>query len=163
MKEIKLTQGQVALVDDEDYEWLSQYTWSAHWDDKLKKYYASTHVKTEDGKFPTRKMHRLIMGNPKGKVVDHGDHDALNNQRYNLRVCTYSDNACNRKVQSNNTSGHAGVHFHTNTGKYQASITLRGKRFYLGLFSSYEEALSCRIAAESEMFGEFSYRPSVAP
>ena len=87
MKEIKLTQGKVALVDDEDFDMLNQYTW---YGDK----YAQTTIERK-----SVQMHRLIMKTPRWMVVDHIDHNGLNNQKSNLRNCSQSAN-CKNKINS---------------------------------------------------------------
>jgi hypothetical protein len=91
MKKIKLTQGQFAKVDDEDYDWLNQWKWCAQYNPKTKSYYAVRSVK--EG---VKIMSRVIMGEPKGKLVDHEDHDTLNNKKNNLRVATRSQNGMNQ-------------------------------------------------------------------
>jgi hypothetical protein len=101
VKEIPLTQSKVALVDDEDYEELSKYSWCANRDCKNGNFYARRHANT-----PSKKeaMHRQILGlSPSnGRCVDHIDGNGLNNQRSNLRVVARSENLHNRGKQSNN-------------------------------------------------------------
>lgn len=108
-KEIILSKGFVALVDASDFEWLNQWEWQVTFSKdtfrKTIKYYAS---RWETIKFKTRAskrrkiyMHRLIMGEPPRKVVDHRDSNGLNNQRHNLKVATYYQNAQNRYGQGN--------------------------------------------------------------
>ena len=84
MKEIILTQGQVALVDDEDFEYLNQWKWCAI---KSRKTYYTTRTIYIPCKM-TVIMHRIIMNTPLDMTVDHIDHNGLNNQKYNLRICT---------------------------------------------------------------------------
>lgn len=93
----------VALVDDSDYEWLSQWKWQLHRDGYA---YRTTTVK---GKKKHIKMHRLIMGEPKVKHVDHRDRNRLNNQRDNLRVSTPRQNQRN-KPAIGGTSAYKGVY-----------------------------------------------------
>ena len=87
MKEITLTQGYIALVDDEDYDVLSQFNWSV----KIKKYtcYAQG--------WNRKSMHRMIMRCPDNMEVDHRDGDGLNNQKHNLKVCTHLENIRNSR------------------------------------------------------------------
>lgn len=104
MKEIKLTQGKVALVDDSDYEWLSKHKWFCQHG------YAARNVRL-NGARSTKRMHQLIMNPPLGMVVDHIDQNKLNNQRSNLRLCVPRQNFRNKSKQANgNTSKYKGVH-----------------------------------------------------
>lgn len=91
MKKIKLTQGKCALVDDEDYERVNQFKWTAEKCSKSENYYARNRT-------INTKMHRLIMGIGKSSlVVDHINHKTLDNRKQNLRVCTQAENLRNRK------------------------------------------------------------------
>ena len=91
MKLIPLTRGLFAQVDDEDFEFLSQWRWHANL-----KPYAVCGVDAGSGTRTSMYMHRLIMS-PTGKdVVDHIDGDSLNNTRSNLRICTHAENLRNR-------------------------------------------------------------------
>lgn len=88
MKEIKLKGGSITYVDDEDYEYLNQFHW-------LESYgYAKRNIMI-NGKLKSLLMHRVIMKPPVNLVVDHIDHNKLNNQKYNLRNCTSSENVMN--------------------------------------------------------------------
>jgi len=95
MKKIKLTKGKFALVDDCDFEILSQYKWHATLNSysgrgirkPLDKWYARGYV---DGRRVY--MHRFLMGEPEGLVVNHDDANGLNNQRYNLEITTQVKN-----------------------------------------------------------------------
>lgn len=91
MRKIKLTQGKYALVDNEDYERVSQFKWTAEKCSKSENYYARNRT-------INTKMHRLIMGIGKSSlVVDHVNHKTLDNRKQNLRVCTQAENLRNRK------------------------------------------------------------------
>lgn len=95
MKEIPLTKGMVALVSDDDYERVSKYKWYASLESRGTKWYAIRR-ETVDGKRLKIRMHRFIMSLPPGKdderVVDHKDHNSLNNQRENLEIITQTEN-----------------------------------------------------------------------
>ena len=127
MKEIALTQNQVALVDDADYEMLAQRTWCAHRPGKSRTFYAVTNMKV-DGKWLVASMHRLLLGfPPKPLVVDHINLNGLDNRRCNLRLVTQYVNNNNRPRKS----GYYGV---TPTqGKFQAQIWINGVCKFLGL------------------------------
>lgn len=148
MKEIKLTQGQVALVDDEDFEFLSQWNWAAfkHRND----YYAIR-------KKAPRLMHRLIMKAEPGLQIDHIDHNGLNNQKVNLRRCNNSQNHMNMKPLSKTTK-YKGIEYRkTKTPYYKAYISPDGKKIDLGRFSNEIDAARAYDEAAKKYYGEFAY------
>ena len=102
-------------------------------------------------------MHRVVMNNPKTKIVDHKNNDeTLNNQRENLRVCTYSQNAMNRGARSTNTSGYKGVSFSKATGKFNAVIWINKKGKFLGSFLNPEDAARAYDEAANKYHGDFA-------
>lgn len=110
MRKIPLTQGQYALVDDTDYDWLNQWKWYA----SLEKgsYYA---VRENTGRNISRipiRMHRQILGLKRGdkREGDHRDHNTLDNQRHNIRICTHQQNMLNRRKPYNTSSSFRGVY-----------------------------------------------------
>ncbi len=106
-------------------------------------------------------MHRQIMGAKKGDVVDHINHDTLDNRRDNLRICTTAQNAYNQKP-TGVTSKHKGVCRGTNPNKpWQVRIRANGKRLFLGAFASEEEAAEAYREASLRLHGEYSYFSSV--
>lgn len=151
MKEIPLTKGKSTLVDDEDYEYLSQWKWRIG-DDR----YAVRWSKKSDGFSPRRLiyMHRVIHLAPEDKMVDHKNGIELDNRRENLRTADEFQNMWNRKMSKNNKVGFKGVCFHN--GRYQASIRINGGSKYLGRFDTPEEANAAYSKAAVEHFGEFS-------
>jgi hypothetical protein len=161
MKEIQLTQGQVALVDDEDYEELAQFKWCAQWFEHTQTYYAVRSVagQPQGPKRVRLQMHRVVMKAGKGMIVDHRFHETLNNQKYNLRICTAAQNNHNRSIASNNTTGCKGVSRVPGSlkNKYIAHLMVNGCRMHLGTFSSFAEAVVARRNAEKEHHGEFAY------
>ena len=108
-------------------------------------------------------MHRLIMGKfeDDGLVIDHINHNTLDNRKHNLRICTESDNSKNKSLPSNNTSGVVGVSFNKKYNKYETYITINYKRKSLGLYDSIEDAIKTRKDAEEKYFGEYSYDNSM--
>ena len=133
MKEIKLTQGKVTLVDDEDFEYLNQWKWYANKIGKIFYAYRSEWLKDKQ----VRKfilMHRLIMQVNTGLYIDHINHDGLDNRKQNLRIVSNRVNSWNRI----NKSEYTGVYKHRR--KYKAIILINGKQKYLGMFSDPAEA-----------------------
>jgi hypothetical protein len=139
MKEIPLTKGCVALVDDEDYEELSKYKWYAWGGIVSRTAYAQRNIKRMDGN-TTIFMHRSIVIVPHGMVIDHIDGNGLNNQRSNLRICTRSENMRNQQLHRNNTSGFKGVGWDAKRGFWKASIKIEGRQVHLGTFHDKRKA-----------------------
>lgn len=125
MKKIKLTQGKYALVDDEDFELLNQFKWSCEHG------YAARSIGLCKGKSTTIRMHQFILAPPPGMVTDHKDLDKLNNQRYNLRVCTRGQNNMNCKKRIDFVSSkYKGISVAISNNKYKyykCQITVNGK------------------------------------
>ena len=156
MKQIPLTQGKFAIVDDEDFEMLSKFKWCLRLANG--KTYAYRRAKNHE-KHPSKtvKMHRFILNIVDPKIeVDHIDSNGLNNQRYNIRPCTHSQNLKNRGRQKNNTSGFKGVFWSKNAKKWEASVKVNAKKIYLGLFLIKENAARAYDAYAKEHFGEFA-------
>ena len=141
MKKIGLTQGKVVLVDDEDFEYLMQWNWS------INAYgYA---VRNSGG--ATLFMHRDIMKCKYGMDTDHIDHNPLNNQKQNLRVCTHKQNLWN----SLPTRKFKGVS-KTLYNKYRSRICCSGKQICLGNYSTAIDAAKAYNTAAVKHFGEFA-------
>ena len=153
MKEIHLTKGKVAIVDDTDFEGLSQWKWHAKLSCGL--WYAARAV-TMAGRKITIRMHRLITNASDGMEVDHIDGDGLNNLRQNLRIVTRNQNRFNSRVRVDNTSGYKGVSLNKRTGRWVAWIGYYGKHKNLGYFATPEMAAQAYDAAARELFGEFA-------
>jgi hypothetical protein len=154
-KIITLTQGQVAKVSDEWYEELSKYKWLAHYAPGTNSFYAERQSSRLLGKQKLIKMHRVIMNAPEEMAVDHIDHDTLNNQVENLRLCTTAQNMCNQGKQKNNTSGFKGVTKRKN--RWEAGIRLGSLgKTYIGRYSTPEEAAHAYDEAAKKYHGEFA-------
>lgn len=157
MKEIPLTQGFVALVDDEDYEWLNQDSWCVvhrkHADYAGRSHYINS---VYQGFIL---MHRVILAVSDGADVDHKDNNGLNNQRYNLREATRSQNSANTRAHFDGSSSYKGVYWATSSGWWIARIMCRGQQYYLGHFNSEIEAALAYDAKARELFGKFA-RPN---
>lgn len=155
MKEIELTQGLVAFVDDEDYEKLSKHKWRAEKRGDLFYAYRSA------GKHGGYAMHREILPIPLGKEIDHTDRNGLNNQKSNLRICTVSQNQANTKSRTGGTSKFKGVGWFKSSRKWRALIKVKGQLVYLGLFVTEEDAAIAYNNAALRHFGEFARLNSV--
>jgi len=139
MKRIFLTQGKVAIVDDDDYKRVSKYKWYANKD--LKNYYAKRWSPMQNGKRRIIWMHRFIMSAPEEFEVDHINQDTLDNRKDNLRFTTRSQNARNQMLSSANTSGFKGVRFDKNRRKWRAEIYIHSKRLFLGNYETQDAAV----------------------
>lgn len=156
---IPLTQGQWAIVDVADYDWLNQWKWYALWDSNTRSFYAVRHAAWTDGKRPLLAMHREILGLRfgDGKKGDHKNHDTLDNRRVNLRVATTTQNGQNQRICTNHKTGCKGVD--VKKGKYRSRIRVNGKLKSLGVFPLTPEGLESaseiyQFAADL-YFGEF--------
>lgn len=156
MKEIQLTQGKFALVDDDDYERLSQFKWQATKASAKHVWYAGSNFKTEEGSRWLR-MHRLIMKATRGQDVDHIDGNGLNNTKANLRVCRHQDNMRNRRPMIGRNQ-FKGVYFEKDGRQqpWRAHIKCDGKQRRIGRFSSAEDAATAYNFVAWEFFGEFA-------
>jgi len=162
MKLIELTQDRVAVVDDEDFEWLSKWKWYYHYHPNGNTGYARrTTARPQARKIL---MHIAIMERhqrwERGKEVDHENTCGCDNQKVNLRLATRKMNSINKKRQSNNTPKVAGVSWHKATGKWQARIQICKKTKHIGLFINKKDAIAARRQAEIEYFGEYRYDPT---
>lgn len=148
MKKIELTKGKFAIVDDDDFERLSQYKWCF---DR----YARRSV-SKNGVQSTIRMHREIIDIPKGMEVDHINQDKLDNRKENLRLATRRQQMRNRPKGSNNTTGYKGVTFNKGDGAYRAAIKMDGKTYHLGNHKTAEEAARAYARGATILHGEFA-------
>lgn len=155
-KEVHLTKGYVATVDDEDYELVKRHTWRVQVR-KSGNAYAITHIRRPDGKQTTLSMHRLIVGVTDAKVqVDHINGDALDNRRVNMRTCTNAQNQRNKGTTSGNVSGVKGVSWHKRDNRWQANICVNLKSIHLGYFDIKSDAVAAYQIAAIKHHGEFA-------
>jgi len=141
--------GLFALIDDEDYGLVNQYDWYPVWRKASKTFYA----KTSDGS--EIYMHRLILNIRSSEHTDHKDHNGLDNQKSNIRICNHSQNQANRKSEGG-TSKFKGVCWNKQAKKWMARIKLNQKCIYLGYFGGEIEAAQAYDKKARELFGEFA-------
>lgn len=152
MKLIPLTQGQFAIVDDEDFAWLSQWKWFAR---KVRNtFYAARSVR-ENGKKRFIHMHRLVNNTPDGLLTDHKNGDGLDNRRENLRDATLSQNAGNVGPRPQGTTSVKGIYFDKARGQWAADIQYEKKRTRLGRFQTQAAAMAAYDTAAKRLFGQF--------
>lgn len=146
MREIPLTQGKVAFVDDEDYELISKFKWFA--ERRKHTWYAARNVKMPDGCRRVRRMHQEILD---VQMVDHCNRNGLDNRRQNLRPATRVGNGAN-SWSSRNKSGYRGVSWSKAAMKWRAVIGFR----YIGVFSDPREAAKAYDKEAKAKFGDFA-------
>lgn len=149
MRQIPVGNGLFTLVDDDMYDVLSQWRWRTAYNGYVGRF---------DRSSPSRVtlMHRFILQAPKELEVDHKNRNKLDNQRSNLRLATGSQNSVNREYSKSSSSRFRGVAYHKNTGKWQASIKVRRKHIYLGIFKEETDAARAYNQAALYHFGEFA-------
>lgn len=156
MKTIKLSDNQLTIVDDEDYEYVCSFgVWHSMKPRTGETYYAERKIKSK-----TTRMHRLISERihgplQKGFEVDHVNGQGLDNRRENLRVCSRRNNSRN-SVSKGGASGYKGVKKLSNCERWSARIKVNYKEIYLGCFTSAEKAALAYNEAASKHFGEFA-------
>lgn len=160
MKGIKLSRNLVALVDDEDFEYLNQFKWSVNSSNNA--FYAVRCVpapekgKYKNGKTKRKKlrMHNVILNPPKGYEIDHINNNSLDNRKSNLRIAYRGQNTCNRRAVVNTTSNFKGVSLRGI--KWRAQIQIGNKKFYLGDFASEKIAAIAYNEAALRLHGIFA-------
>ena len=175
MKKIRLWKNRSELsdehtiVDDEDYdkvvEHLRRYRKDGSLSKKSGKWYlwkSTTGRKYAMSGNRRSSVHRVVMGNPKGVDIDHIDGDGLDNRKENLRICTHSQNCCNKKVRRDSRSGYKGVYVRKGGSRFQAYISDPATKFpkkrhiTLGTYGTVEEAALAYNKKALEMYGEFA-------
>ena len=153
-KEIKLTNGKHALVDDEDFDLLNKFNWCAT---KITNTYYANRAIVVNGEQYQLRMHRVILGFKKGdgKQSDHINGNGLDNRRSNLRECTSQQNNFNRSANVNAKSKYKGVKQKKNK-KWEANIQFNKKKIYIGSFDNEDDAGRAYDKKATELFGDFA-------
>lgn len=150
MKLIPLTQGKFAMVDDEDFEELSQYRW--HAEKAGMTWYAARSIAAGPGRWRPLRMHVALTGY---RETDHVDGDGLNNQRNNLRDATRAQNSNNTRAKGG-ASPFKGVSRKSGSTRWRATIAIGGVQRYLRSFLTEEEAARSYDAAARKAFGPYA-------
>lgn len=158
MKEIKLSKGKVAFVNDSDYERVNQFKWttteSKNNDGVV--YYAYRNVSNKNGVIKSIKLHQFILGEaPEGMIIDHKNGNGLDNRRRNLRFCTKSQNAQNSKKTAGK-SIYKGVSWNKYRSRWVAYIRFDNRHIYLGS-SKIEKEMAVKYDIAAKLyFGDFA-------
>lgn len=149
MREIKLTRGHVAIVDDEDFDELSKFKWHAM---PSRHYvYAARSEKVPGGRVLHHKMHRQLKGFPEG-MVDHANGNTLDNRRSNLRVCERGQNVANQKCKPGRLKGVTAW-----GAKWRSRIGAGGApKSHIGVFESPIAAAIAYDQAARAKYGAFA-------
>lgn len=153
-KLIPLTQEKFALIDDEDFELVSQYKWCAYFSGG--NWYARSNAQI-NYKRVTLKLHTLVLGKILQKVeIDHVNRDGLDNRKENLRVCTHQENSCNRRKRVGKSQFKGVQLFKGRKKKWMAQIGANQKKKFLGYFENEIDAAKAYNKAAIDLHGEFA-------
>jgi len=149
IKFIELTQGQYAIVDEDMFEELNKRTWGAH-----SQGYALTSLSGGGGRKVF--MHRIIMRCKHEERIDHINGDVTDNRVCNLRICNHQENAQNRKIGKNNTSGYKGVSWCKKQKGWRARLYPKSGSVFAGIYNDKVSAAKAYDAAAKKLFGKFA-------
>lgn len=138
--------GEFFIIDYDDYDLIKGITWS------ISRGYV---VARKNDK--SLRLHRFIIESKCGKLkfeeyIDHINHNKLDNRKYNLKICSSSENKQNAKIYKTNTSGTAGVNWDKKRNMWRSRICINYKQIDLGFFEKLEDAILARNDAEKEYF-----------
>lgn len=150
---IYTSKNEKIYIDAEDYDKVKDYCWSV-----AKNGYAVARCGIKDAPIL---MHRIIMDAKEEDVIDHRNHEILNNRKTNLRLCDNYKNMANQSLSKANTSGFKGVYWDKEKELWNVKIGYNNKQIHIGYYSDYEKAIEARMKAEEEYFKEYSYYKSI--
>ena len=157
---LHLTRGYVAIVDDEDHEALSRWSWTyVPSSSAIGSGYAARWVRTPDGSKRALYLHRHLLNASPDQVVDHINGNGLDNRRANLRLATQAQNRANERNVRGGTSPYRGVRWDVSRQRWHASIKSCGRTCWLGTFLDPVAAALAYDQAARARFGEFA-RPN---
>ncbi len=155
MRNIRLSNGMIAIIDDEDFDALSIWSW--HYKPSGLTGYAYRNAPRGSAGPRTPKMHQVVLAVRPGECVDHINGDGLDNRRGNLRVAVGNQNNANRKKSLKKASSRfKGVNWDPNRGKWLAYVRVNRKMKNLGRYILEEDAAKVYNAAAIEYFGEYA-------
>ncbi len=163
MREIPLTGGKSCLVDDCDYDFLSQWKWQLHPSGYARR------TGSKNGVHYTIWLHRLVHNTPDGFETDHINCDKLDNRRSNLRTCTRCENAKNVRRLSGIETGLLGVRYRggryiKGLGRfaYEANLLVDKRRIVIGRFLTAQDAHKAYLDAVQIYHGAFGFQSDAA-
>ena len=154
-RRIALTQGKYAIVDPDDFERLNKHKWFAI---KNANTFYARRTKRAGKKYVSIMMHRQILHSPDHLVVDHINHNGLDNRKANLRLATRSQNNFNRLIikRKGSSSKYKGVSWNKDSKKWLARIHVNGRYEFLGSFKDEIQAAKAYDKAAKKYHGEFA-------
>lgn len=141
----------IVLIDDEDYDKIKDFRWRVNLDKRSGVFYVRT------GRIKVICLHRYLLNCPKNMVVDHKNHNGLDNKKINLRICTNAENSKNKeKYKRGATSKYKGVHWGKDRNKWRASIKSDNRVIMIGQFDDEKKAAEAYNEAAIKYHGEFA-------
>lgn len=139
----------IITIDTSDLELVQSYPWHIE-SAKAGIKYAAASVAGH-----TVRLHRLLM--PNATIVDHINHNGLDNRRINLRSCSNAENSRNKILHTQPKSGYVGIRHNPKCNTYYVRIMVNKKEISLGHYDNIQDAIKARIEGEQKYFKKFRY------